>query len=134
MKKVIVSLYLFWLLLSPIGEEIEDKMFLRENLKKHFPDWPERVAYEDKMIKIYQSAMKKVQMGQMNYHLRYKLTKQEQSAINYFTRKGFYEIEQDSRTPPNIFDSRQSFLIKMENDDMRNKFLNTYNKRYPIQD
>ena len=62
------------------------------------------------------------------------LTKQEQSAINYFTRKGFYEIEQDSRTPPNIFDSRQSFLIKMENDDMRNKFLNTYNKRYPIQD
>ena len=51
------------------------------------------------------------------------LSPQERDAINYFTGQGFYRSEQDFRTKPNIFDTRESFLIKMHDESNRNWFL-----------
>ena len=51
------------------------------------------------------------------------LSPQEHDAINYFTGQGFYRSQQDFRTEPNIFDTRESFLIKMHNESNRNRFL-----------
>ena len=48
---------------------------------------------------------------------------QEHDAINYFIGQGFYRSKQDFRTEPNIFDTRESFLIKMHNESNRNSFL-----------
>jgi hypothetical protein len=59
---------------------------------------------------------------------RIKLTFQEQDAFDYFHGTGFYKDYQNPKTSPNIFDTRQSFLEKMQNFEMRTKFLN-YNKR-----
>lgn len=42
-------------------------------------------------------------------------SKVEQDAIDYFSGRGFYKKHQDPSTKPNIFDTRQSFLIKMHN-------------------
>ena len=57
------------------------------------------------------------------------LTPEEKDAFDYFRGTGFYQSHQDVTTPPNIFDTRDTFLKKMQNFEMRNKFLNTYNKR-----
>ncbi len=51
------------------------------------------------------------------------LSPQERDAINYFTGQGFYRSQQDFRTKPNIFDTRESFLIKMHDEANRNRFL-----------
>lgn len=51
------------------------------------------------------------------------LSPQERDAINYFTGQGFYRSQQDFRTKPNIFDTRESFLIKMHDESNRNRFL-----------
>ena len=56
-------------------------------------------------------------------------TKQELDAINYFQGTGLYSYYQNLETPPNIFDTRWSFLLKMEkNKDMRENFLESFNK------
>lgn len=34
------------------------------------------------------------------------------------------------KTSPNIFDTRESFLKKMNNPEMRTNFLNSYNNRF----
>ena len=51
------------------------------------------------------------------------LSPEEHDAINYFINQGFYRYQQDFRTEPNIFDTRESFLIKMHNESNRNRFL-----------
>lgn len=56
------------------------------------------------------------------------LTDQEQDAIDYFPGRNFYKEQQDLRKNPNIFDSRQSFLFKMHNKEMRDNFLKSYNR------
>jgi hypothetical protein len=64
------------------------------------------------------------------------LSTEEQDAINYFTGQGFYDSQQDVRTEPNIFDTRESFLFKMHNESNRNRFLkslqesNSFDKSY----
>jgi len=51
------------------------------------------------------------------------LSPQEREAIDYFTRQGSYRSLQDFRTEPNIFDTRESLLIKMHDESNRNRFL-----------
>lgn len=45
----------------------------------------------------------------------------------YFYGTGFYKQHQDPSVRPNIFDSRQSFLMKMHDEKMRDNFLNSSN-------
>ena len=47
------------------------------------------------------------------------LSPEEHNSINYFTGQGFYRFPQDFRTEPNIFDTRESFLIKMHDESNR---------------
>lgn len=51
------------------------------------------------------------------------LSPEEHDVLNYFTRQGFYRLQQDFRTESNIFDTRESFLIKVHNESDRNRFL-----------
>lgn len=57
-------------------------------------------------------------------------TKDEQDSIDYFNGQNFYKYYQSLETPPNIYDTRWSFLLKVEkNKNMRENFLKTYNRR-----
>ena len=62
--------------------------------------------------------------------MKIKLTPQEQEAFGYFNETGFYKNYQNSKTLSNIFDTRQSFLLKMENPGVWKTFLNSYNNRF----
>ena len=104
----------------------------REMLRKHFPDWEGRMDYQKKQEKIYKSAMlKKREMQRLRLLETPNLyTKEELDAISYFQGTGFYSYYQSLGTPPNIFDTRWSFLLKVEkNKDMRENFLKSYNRR-----
>lgn len=102
-------------------------------LEKYFPDWTERLNYQNQQFEFLQSGRKKIREAnklKMNESQKLKLlTPQEKDAFDYFRGTGFYQSHQDVSTPPNIFDTRDTFLKKMQNFEMRNKFLNTYNKR-----
>jgi hypothetical protein len=102
-------------------------------LEKFFPDWTERMNYQNQQFEVLQSGRKKIRIANklgMNENQKLKLlTPQEKDAVDYFAGTGFYKFYQDVRTPPNIFDTRESFLEKMQDFEMRNKFLKTYNKR-----
>lgn len=57
-------------------------------------------------------------------------TKEELDAMDYFNGTSFYSHYQSLETPPNIFDTRWSFLLKVEkNKNMRENFLKNYNRR-----
>ena len=56
-------------------------------------------------------------------------TKEELDVINYFQGTGFYPKHQDPKTEPNIFDTRQSFLLKMHDRESLKNFLNSFNRR-----
>jgi hypothetical protein len=104
----------------------------REMLRKHFPDWEGRMDYQKKQEKIYNSALlKKREMQRLHLLETPNLyTKEELDAISYFQGTGFYSYYQSLGTPPNIFDTRWSFLLKVEkNKDMRENFLKSYNRR-----
>ena len=55
-------------------------------------------------------------------------SEKELDAINYFEGKGFYARYQDSSVAPNIYDTRQSFLLKMHDISSREKFLQSFNR------
>ena len=57
------------------------------------------------------------------------LTEDEKDALDYFGGTGFYKYYQDLNTPPNRFDTREKFLNKMQDYEMRNNFLKAYNRR-----
>ena len=100
-------------------------------LRKHFPDFPERIDHEIEMRKHYHSGSLKITAAK-RANMRTAeplLTYQEKDAFDYFSGRGFYEPHQNPKTSPNRFDSRRSFLLKMEDDQMRNEFLNSYNKK-----
>ena len=61
------------------------------------------------------------------------LTDEEKSAIAYFHGTGIYAKYQDPNIPPSIYDTRKTFLKKMENKEMREKFLKAYNIKYSIE-
>jgi hypothetical protein len=103
----------------------------REILRKHFPDWEERMNYQKKQEKIYRSGLARMtEAKRVGMEKTFKLTKKEQDAFDYFNGKNFYKEYQSIETPPNIFDTRWSFLLKIEkNKDMRENFLKSYNRR-----
>lgn len=98
-------------------------------MEKHFPDCDKRVSYQKKQEEFYRSAMKKqtqlkrlrIQDKSTNY------TKQELDAIAYFQGQGFYANEQDPKMKPNIYDTRQTFLFKMQDKTARTSFLKSFN-------
>ena len=102
----------------------------REILRKHFPDWEERMNYQEKQEKIYRSGLARMtEAKRVGMEQTFKLTKKEQDAFDYFNGKNFYEEYQSIETPPNIYDTRWSFLLKIEkNKDMRENFLKSYNR------
>lgn len=111
---------------SSVGKKI-----LLENL---FPDWPERIAYQKKQEKFYKSAQAKLRecrrLRRDDKSLVRLLTVQEKDALDYFNGTGFYKEHQNPKTLPNVFDTRQSFLLKMDDRQMRKYFLNSYNNRF----
>jgi hypothetical protein len=54
--------------------------------------------------------------------------REKQDAINYFQSTGFYKEQQNPKTKPNIFDIRQSFLMKLHDKKLRDKFLDSFNR------
>jgi hypothetical protein len=57
----------------------------REMLKKHFPDWEERINYQKKQEKNYRSALNRIaEANRLRVKLKLKLTSQEQDALDYF--------------------------------------------------
>jgi hypothetical protein len=57
-------------------------------------------------------------------------TKQELDAISYFQGTGFYAKHQDPKTIPNIFDTRQTLLLKMQDKTVQRDFLESFNNLY----
>ena len=62
------------------------------------------------------------------------LTDEEKFAIDYFLGRGTFKKSQDPKTRPNLYDTRQTFLKKMEDQEMRQEFLESYNQRNPIRE
>jgi len=94
-------------------------------------DWEERMNYQKKQEKIYRSGLARMtEAKRVGMEKTFKLTKKEQDAFDYFNGKNFYKEHQSIETPPNIYDTRRSFLLKIEkNKDMRENFLKSYNRR-----
>jgi hypothetical protein len=100
-------------------------------LKEAFPDWKERMDYQKKQEEFYKSAVRKRKESERvrtSSNTCY-YTKEELDAIDYFHGTGIYAIFQDTKTKPNIFDTRKIFLLKMHDDKLRNEFLNSLNRR-----
>lgn len=100
----------------------------REILKKYFPDWKERVDYQIKQENIYRSGLARMAEAK-RCGMKFKLNEQEQDAFDYLNGQNFYKKYQSLQVPPNIFDTRNTFLLKIEkNKIMRENFLKSYNK------
>lgn len=116
--------------LFPKKEEKFDLEFHR-HLEQNFPDWPERMEYQKKQEKFLRSAMRRkremLRLRMIQTPKTY--TKEEEDAMDYFQGNGMYAEYQDEKKQYNIFDTRQSFLLKMHNDELRNRFLNNLNSR-----
>jgi hypothetical protein len=102
-------------------------------LEKYFPDWVERVNFQNQQFQFLQSGRKKTREAhrlQMSESTKVKFLKpEEKDAFDYFNGTRVYKYHQDVLTPPNIFDTRDSFLAKMQNSKMWNNFLKSYNRR-----
>jgi hypothetical protein len=61
-------------------------------------------------------------------------TKEELDAIHYFHGQGFYAKQQDQTFKPNIYDIRQSFLLKMHDPVVRQNFINSYKRLNSVAD
>ena len=99
-------------------------------MKKHFPDWEGRINYQKKQEKNYRAALSRIAQAK-RLRIKLKLPIHEQDAFDYFNGEGFYSSQQSLKTKYNIYDTRSSFLLKMEkNPEMREDFLKAYNRRY----
>lgn len=119
---------------SLIGRKNKKKFNLafHRQLKQHFPDWEGRMNYQKKQEKFYKSAMRKqtelkklrIKDNQSVY------SKEELDAMAYFHGTGFYANEQNPSMNPNptIYDTRQTFLFKVGDKEVRNKFLNSFSR------
>jgi len=98
-------------------------------LQKGFPDWERRIEYEQKQRKLYESAQNKFKMSPLGISSPDKLlSTEEKDAIAYFQGTGFYADCQKLEERPNVFDTRETFLLKMHNTKMRENFLNGLNR------
>ncbi len=59
-------------------------------------------------------------------------TKEELDTRDYFQGNGIYAKYQDKREKYNIFDTRQSFLLKMHDDKLRNYLKLENNLAIPV--
>lgn len=55
-------------------------------------------------------------------------TPEERDAVDYKLGTGRYAYYQDPSTPPNIFDRRQTLLLKMQDWHVQEKYLNSFQK------
>ena len=115
-----------------------DKNFHRI-LRKGFPDFESRVEYEKKQRELYNSARKKLNMlppaiTMSTIKKEETLSSQERDAIAYIEGTGFYSKQQDLRTKPNIFDTRETFLLKMHDKNNRTNVLNALKRRNKLTD
>lgn len=117
---------------DPLQRDAESKIS-KKILRKYFPDFPERVEYQNRQLEFLQSSKKKLRAAdrlRLSEDFKSKmLTEDEKDALNYFGGTGFYKYHQDLTTPPNRFDTRETFLNKMQDSEMRNNFLKAYNRR-----
>ena len=117
---------------DPLQRKAESKI-PKKILRKYFPDFPERVEYQNRRLEFLQSSKKKLREAdrlRLSEDFKSKmLTEDEKDALNYFGGTGFYKYHQDLNTPPNRFDTRETFLNKMQDSEMRNNFLKAYNRR-----
>ena len=98
-------------------------------LQKGFPDWERRIEYEQRQRELYESAQKKLKMSPIGISSSDKLfSPEEKDAIAYFQGTGFYADCQRLEERPNVFDTRETFLLKMHNPEMRENFLNGFNR------
>lgn len=105
-----------------------DKNFHRI-LQNGFPDWEERMEYEKKQRDIYNSAQKKLKMSPLGLSSSKKFfSAEEKDAIAYFEGTGFYQYHQKIEKRPNVFDTRETFLLKMHNQEIRDNFLDALNR------
>ena len=116
----------------PINNRKNKKKFderFHRKLEQHFPDWQGRIDFQRKQEKFYKSAMKRqaALRGTKMMDIRTRYTKEELDAIAYFQGTSFYQKQRNPKTKPNIFDTRQSFLLKVHDDQMKNAFLNSFN-------
>ena len=116
---------------NTMSNQVAEKIQLQA-LQKYFPDRPERIYYQDKQEKNYKSARKKIDQANKT-RVKFKLTTQEQDALDYFNGENFYSHYQSVETQPNIFDTRLSFLLKVQkNQKMREDFLKAYKQRQSV--
>ena len=91
------------------------------------------MEYQNRQLEFLQSSKKKLREAdrlRLSEDFKSKmLTQDEKDALNYFGGTGFYQSHQDLTTPPNSFDTRETFLNKMQDSEMRNNFLKAYNRR-----
>jgi len=84
-------------------------------LEKRFPDWDKRMDYQEKQFEIYESAQaKKRESERTRSEKGWKFTDytaEEQNAIHYMNGTGRFAKYRDPKTKPNIYDTRQSFLL-----------------------
>ena len=117
---------------DPLQRKAKSKI-PKKILRKYFPDFPERVEYQNRRLEFLQSSKKKLREAdrlRLSDDFKSKLlTEDEKDALNYFGGTGFYKYHQDLTTPPNGFDTRETFLNKIQDSEMRNNFLKTYNQR-----
>ena len=103
---------------------------LHRRLERYFPDWEERMAYQEKQAEFYKSALRKkkeiIKLRMIDDSSLY--SEKELDSINYFRGKGCYARYQDPSAAPNIFDTRQSFLLKMHDTSAREKFLKSFRR------
>ena len=114
-----------------LGKRKKFDLDFHRQLEQYFPDWVGRMNYQKKQEKFFKSAMrKKREMIRLRMKEDPKFyTKEELDARDYFQGNGIYAKYQNKREKYNIFDTRQSFLLKMHDDKLRNDFLNNLNRR-----
>ena len=110
------------------GKRKKINIVTHRRLEKFFPDWEGRIRYQEEREKVYKTAMiKRREALRLRQKEDFNRTKDEQDAIDYFLGQGFYKTHQDPSVKYNIFDNRQSFLIKMHDKEMRMNFLKSFN-------
>lgn len=120
-----------FVLQTGLGKRKKFDIVFHRRLEQCFPDWKERIDYQKKQEEFYKLAMKKRKelkkikaLDNKSYY-----TKEELDAMDYFNGTGFYQQYQDSEVKPNIFDTRQTFLLKMHDPVLRNNFSNSFNSK-----
>lgn len=89
---------------TSLGKRKKINIVTHRRLEKFFPDWEERVTYQEDREKVYKVAMiKRREALKLKTKEDFGRTKDEQDAIDYFLGRGFYQTHQDPSVKPNNF-------------------------------